>query len=249
MALSCGGLASRLAHQGVRVVAATFCTADYDGPFPLSPAAAHEHRQWQLGDQPYQHRRHEDQQAMALLGVEALHLGLPDAIYRYDPNGRPLYQGKQFLSGQPHSHDWQSFYPRVLDALHRALAVVGEDASLYCPLSIGGHVDHVIVRRAAEQIRSPEHILYYEDYPYAGKDVEALVPYLQQAGAEWQPLIIRLNEQEIQARIAAIACYRSQLEALFGDTPSGASAMPAHLRKYISRAGGERYWQRTIRPS
>jgi len=74
--LSCAGLAGRLARQGDRVIMATFCTADYEGPFALSPAAKHEHWQWQLGERPYRHRRAEDRQAADLLGAEALHLGL-----------------------------------------------------------------------------------------------------------------------------------------------------------------------------
>ncbi len=247
--LSCAGLAGRLARQGERVIIATFCTADYEGPFALSPAARHEHRQWQLGERPYHHRRAEDRQAADLLGAEALHLGLLDAIYRYDDAGQPLYEGKQFMGGRVHPHDWERFYPRVVDALRQTLEIGGDAARIYCPLSIGGHVDHVIVRRAVEQMRDPAQVSYYEDYPYAGKDADALKPYLEQAGAGWRPALIPLTDEEIERRIAAIACYRSQLLALFGELPGGAPAMPTHVKAYIARTGGERYWERTIRPS
>ncbi len=247
--LSCAGLAGRLARQGERVIIATFCTADYEGPFALSPAARHEHWQWQLGERPYHHRRAEDRQAAELLGAEALHLGLLDAVYRYDDAGRPLYEGKQFMGGRVHPHDWEHFYPRVIDALRQTLAIGGDTARIYCPLSIGGHVDHVIVRRAVEQTRDPAQVSYYEDYPYASKDAGALKPCLEQSGAGWRPALIRLTDEEIERRIAAIACYRSQLSALFGELPGGAPAMPTHVREYIARTGGERYWERTIQPS
>lgn len=249
IALSCAGLAGRLARQGRRVIMATFCTADYEGPFPLSPAAQHEHWQWQLGEQPYRHRRAEDRQAADLLGAEALHLGLLDAIYRYDDAGQPLYTGKQFMGGQVHPRDWEHFHPRVVDALRQALSVAGDAARVYCPLGIGGHVDHVVVRRAVEQVCHPAQVAYYEDYPYAGKDAGALKPYLEQAGSVWRPTLVHLTEAEVETRIAAIACYRSQLFALFGELPGGAPAMPAHVREYVGRVGGERYWERTIQPS
>ncbi len=247
--LSCAGLAGRLARQGQRVIMATFCTADYEGPFALSAAAEHEHWQWQLGERPYHQRRVEDRQAANLLGAEALHLGLLDAIYRYDDAGRPLYEGKQFMGGHVHPHDWERFYPSVIDAVRQALLVAGGDAQVYCPLSIGGHVDHVIVRRAVEQMCDPARVAYYEDYPYAGRDAGALTPYLEQAGSAWRPVLIHLIEAEVDLRIAAIACYRSQLFALFGEMPGGAAAMPEHVREYIARTGGERYWKRTIQPS
>ncbi len=249
IALSCAGLVGRLVRDGQRVIMATFCTADYEGPFALSPAAEHEHRQWQLGSRPYHYRRAEDKQAADLLGAEALHLGLLDAIYRYDDAGQPLYTGKQFMGGHVHPHDWDAFYPQVIDTVQQVLLAAGEDARMYCPLSIGGHVDHVIVRRAVEQACDPTCVVYYEDYPYAGKDAGALKPYLEQAGSAWHPVLIRLTDEEIERRIAAIACYRSQLFALFSELPGGALAMPAHVRGYIAHVGGERYWQRTIQPS
>ena len=243
--LSCAGLVCRLARQGERVVMASLCTADYDGPFPLSPSAEHEHWQWQLGDKPYQHRRVEDAQVAALLGAETLHLGLLDAIYRYDNEGRPLYEGKQFMGGHVHDHDWECFYPLVVDAVRQTLAAQADVSRVYCPLTIGGHVDHVVARRAVEQVCDPQRVTYYEDYPYAGKNPDALKPYLEQAGAVWRPVLIHLTEAEMETRIAAIACYQSQLFALFGEMPGGAQAMPEHVREYIGRVGGERYWERT----
>jgi hypothetical protein len=50
---------------------------------------------------------------------------------------------------------------------------------------------------------------------------------------------IPLTEEDIAARIEAIACYPSQLEVLFG----GAEAMPQRVRDYVTRVGGERWWQ------
>lgn len=245
IALSCGGYAGRLAGQGCDVIWAALCTADAPAGQPLSPAARHEHWQWQLGPRPYEHRRLEDAAASARLGGRSVHLGLLDAVYRHDDVGAPLYEGKQFMSGQVHPHDWTHLYPRVAEALGGLLRPLSR-ARIFCPLTLGGHVDHVIARRAVEQLCAPGQIAYYEDYPYADKDRQALAPYLSQAGegGAWRPAVVELTPQEIEARVEAIACYRSQLFALFGE----AETMPQRVREYVARVGGERYWERTEQP-
>ncbi|NJM41702.1 MAG: hypothetical protein HC853_13565, partial [Anaerolineae bacterium] len=82
-----------------------------------------------------------------------------------------------------------------------------------------------------------EQISYYEDYPYADKP-EALQRELE-ALPNAQAMQVVLSEDEIDARINAIACYPSQLFALFQQ----AETMPARVRAYIERACGERYWK------
>lgn len=237
IALSCGGYVHRLAQSGARVVTLCVCTADAPPDQALSPSAQHEHWQWQLGDQPYVERRNEDERAAAQLGAQPMHLGLLDAIYRHDGNGAPLYEGTQFIGGNVHPWDWAHMYPALLDALRPALAAL-QPARVFCPLTAGGHVDHVIVRRAIEQLCDPARIAYYEDYPYAQKDAGALAR-LVDAGA-WKPHLIELTAEEIESRIAAIALYQSQLFAVFGD----AASMPDRVRDYVRAAGGERYWER-----
>ncbi|GIV85148.1 MAG: GlcNAc-PI de-N-acetylase [Candidatus Roseilinea sp.] len=228
VALSCGGLVYRLASAGRSVTIATVCTADPPVDWPLSEAAQHEHRQWQLGDQPYQGRRAEDMHACRLLGATPLHLNLLDAIYRRDAHGAPLYTN-DFIGGAVHPYDWQAQFPQARAAL--ALLVQGA-TQVYCPLAIGGHVDHVIVRRAVESLAGQDAIRYYEDFPYADKFDQLDLP----RGCTLEQ--IALNACEVDARIRAIACYGSQLSAVFGS----AAAMPERVRGYVSRAGGERYW-------
>lgn len=237
IALSCGGYVRRLTRAGERVVMLSVCTADAPSDQVLSPSAQHEHWQWQLGDQPYVERRKEDERVAAQLGAETLHLGLLDAIYRHDGAGVPLYEGKQFIGGQVHPWDWAHMYPALLDGLRHALITL-QPARVFCPLTAGGHVDHVIVRRAVEKLCDPARVAYYEDYPYAQKDANELARLLSDKA--WKPHLIELTPDEIETRIAAIACYQSQLFAVFGD----AATMPDRVRDYVRAAGGERYWER-----
>ncbi len=225
---------SRLAAQGRPVTIATVCTADTPSVTiqPLSSAAKHVHWEWQLGDDnPYALRRAEDSAACKAMGATPLHLGLPDAVYRHDDTGAPLYTNN-FIGGDVQEHDWQHMFPRVKNALRDPIQ---RAQRVYCPLSIGGHVDHVIVRQAVEELVEAGNVSFYEDFPYADKIdwrnsgvIDGLVPSR-----------LPLSETEISARIDAIAKYPSQLFALF----EHADTMPERVRNYIAAADyTENYW-------
>ena len=56
-------------------------------------------------------------------------------------------------------------------------ALLPPDARLVAPLTLGNHVDHLVTRFAAEQLRRP--IRYYLDFPYAaehGKEIPKMLP-------------------------------------------------------------------------
>jgi LmbE family N-acetylglucosaminyl deacetylase len=233
VALSCGGFAHQLARSGERVVVATICTADTPREREFSEAANHVHREWALGDDnPYRFRREEDFEACARFGAETVHLDLHDAVYRHAPDGSPLY-AHDFIGGQVREFDWRTHYFKIVS---RLCPFVRQATRIFCPLALGGHVDHVLVRRAVESLGV--RATYYEDYPYAQRIDEGEmigdVSLLSGMQGEATPL----DEADIQARIESIACYRSQLFALFGD----AKAMPKRVREHIVSVGGERYW-------
>lgn len=238
IALSCAGHVVQLTRAGERVRIAAVCTGDTPKGVTLSEAARHVHWEWQLGeDNPYAARRDEDIAACASIGAEPLHLGFPDAVYRHDRLGEPLYT-RNFIGGAVHELDWRTTY-YALTARFRA---IGAGATrIYCPLAIGGHVDHVLVRSAAEAA-FPGGLTYYEDYPYAQKIATGVMPPqdLDALTRGLKPTLVTLTEADIAARIAVIAAYRSQQFALFDD----AATMPAKVRAYIADAGGERYWAR-----
>ncbi len=225
VALSCGGLVYRLTKGGQPVTIATVCTADHPDDQPLSPTAQLLHQRWGLGK--YAHRRAEDEQACRLLGARCVHLGLLDAIYRCDDGGAPLY-GDDLIGGPVHPYDQQTFLPQARAALAGLLAAADD---VICPLAVGGHVDHLLVRQAVESLHLLTRLRYYEDYPYAERGFA--LP------ADLAPEVISLTEEELDARLRAIACYTSQLPVLF-DTLDG---MEARVRAYSQRVGGERYWR------
>ena len=81
-------------------------------------------------------------------------------------------------------------------------------ALVLAPLGVGGHVDHVLVRTAAE--RSGAQVGYYSDFPYNQRH-PAVPAFVQRNGlveARWSRLI--------EAKAELIRAYRTQARALFG---------------------------------
>ena len=98
--------------------------------------------------------------------------------------------------------------------------------------------DHQIVRQAAEA--SGHALAYYEDFPYA-EDRQAM----QQVSMPGQARVHLelLSEQALEAKLAAIACYRSQVSTFWTD----AAHMASSVRAFAEQTGGgrlaERYWR------
>ncbi len=134
--LSVAGFLLRERRRGRRVVVATVCS---EGP-------------------GYAARRAEDRAALALLDVEARHLGFPDAPFRG-------YSGFGELIGMPDKRD----YP-VKKAVGEALdnlVVELMPRELWFPLGVGGHVDHRLCYCLAAITFRTIARTFYEDRPYA----------------------------------------------------------------------------------
>jgi hypothetical protein len=116
----------------------------------------------------------------------------------------------------------------------------GEGVTLYAPLTVGNHVDHQLTFAAALILRAQGWDLrFYEDYPYVEAE-GALATALAARGAEhWQPTVTPLDDDDVAAKIEAIARYESQLGVLFGD----AEAMRDRVRDFVIQVGGERLWR------
>ena len=135
----------------------------------------------------------------------------------------------------------------LIDEIVRALRRlrVPRDARVSLPLTAGHHVDHQIVRAAGEQwCRSQVtgrrlQIAYYEDYPYAEQPDEVTAALDQDT---LESALVELDEDALVAKVAAIACYRSQISSFFADK----AEMAARVRAYAEVVGGgqpaERLW-------
>ncbi|SDI78889.1 N-acetylglucosaminyl deacetylase, LmbE family [Frankineae bacterium MT45] len=177
----------------------------------------------------YEARRAEDIAAARSLGVEAAHLNLVEALYRRKPVPANRALGllstvvPEFAAVYP-TYRWHVSAGKVSGADDSTLRVAAEALRRYrtpgrvvvlCPLGIGGHVDHVLTRRAVEAAFAAEEIVYYADQPYAlhGGAEDRTPPHVN--AIEFR------GDQALKAE--ALRSYGTQVAALF---PQGIPELP-----------------------
>ena len=234
-------------QTGGRVVVATVCAGD-PPPGPISDYAESLHERWQAEAAPpaapaevVRARRNEDLAAMAALGAQAVHLDVPDCIYRFSQASNwPLYTSDAAIFG-PLNPSELTLVRRVATKLTNLLHGFGRH-QLFVPLGIGNHVDHQLTRRAAEVAGGI--YAYFEDYPYAATAHDASGPSVASpSGRTLTREMVHLNEANLAGRIDAMAHYVSQVSSFW---PSR-EALDAAVREFTRLTGGdapaERLWR------
>ena len=156
-------------------------------------------------------RREEDRHAAALVGASVRHFDFLDCIYRRGPDGEWLYSD---IATPPRPED-AGIPARIAESIS---AYLQPDDVLVCQLSVGSHVDHVLVRRGAEL---QGHSLRYDiDVPYIFYKPEELEP----KSSGMTQSVISITSEGLQAWKEAILAYKSQLPVLGEafDTPEKA---------------------------
>ena len=237
--LSCGGWIYQLAQNGERPIVITLFGGDRSTAAPLSDFARSLQERWQLGDDAPARRRDEDRAACDRLGCYLIHLPFADAVYRTDENDRTLYDSEEAIFGEMRE---ASIVDRVAEALRPRVRKVF-NARLVIPLTAGLHVDHVIARRAAEQLNVES--IYYEDYPYAEQPERMTHVWGLAADAadDWTSESIGLSEDALHAKIEAFLCHRSQISTFYRDDAEVTQRMRAYAELVGEGKPAERYWR------
>jgi LmbE family N-acetylglucosaminyl deacetylase len=252
--LSCGGRIWQQTQAGESVqVVTVFAGAPTD--MRLSSFAEELHTRWGHLADAVARRREEDVAALALLGAAAIHWPYADCIYRQTPDGHFPYASEEALWGVVHPGE-RGLVAELADRITGLLAS-WDDADLlmpvvYIPLGIGNHVDHQIVRRAASGVPKPavpgSRAVFYEDYPYAQdpQAVKAVLELEPRSGeAKWRAELVPLTKTALEAKVAAIACYHSQLSTFWTSPTEMATAIRAFAEQTGSDGPAERYWMRS----
>lgn len=230
-ALSCGGRIAQQTSQQEPVLIVTPMAGEPAPDLQLSAFAQELHQRWELPQAAVRARRAEDAAACHILGADYLHWAIPDCVYRHDPaTGEPCYPTWESILTSQHPAD-----DAIIAQLVQQFAQLPPADEIVVPLTAGQHVDHRLVRQAAEQAFGAERLLYYEDYPYAAETgaVDAVVrPHMQ-------PTQILLAETAVTTKTKAIWAYASQRSSFFTDWQDAL----AKIRAYADKVGGERYWR------
>lgn len=204
---SCGGLMAMQDARGEPISVLTLFAGD-PPDYRISDYAAELHARWGKAGPPIAMRRAEDRLACGRLGASVVHLDFPDAIYRLDDSGNALYPSSNSLFDPDAPEEGE-----LLEQLVQALDEIDFGAAkIYCPMGLGGHVDHRLTRRAAEKLEIQ--ILYYADMPYAARS-DKLNDLFNPQEVDW--ISVPLNSEAIDAWVAAILEYQSQLSTFWQD--------------------------------
>lgn len=221
--LSAGGLIHDQSRAGVHVEIWTV-VCGFPPAVEPSPLAQVLHFQWGFSsaEETVHKRRREDEFASMHVQAWFLHFeGFPDCIYRRDSAGQPLYPMDVFAEPHPAEADLPG---KMTEALAK---LVKPDDIVVCPLAIGGHVDHRIVRQAVEGLGRP--LLYLADVPYVLNHPEELEPATRSMKAEMHAI----SEAGIAAWLKGVGCYQSQLSTLFESPDKLKEAIEKYAREGI----------------
>ncbi len=226
-------MAAKVAQgEPVRVVNVFAGVPDYTH---LSAYAERQHTKWGRLADPVGMRRAEDEAALGPLGVRVDYWEWYDAIYRR-AGGEFVYIDHDTTFGPVHPAE-RPLVAALTERLN-ALREANSDTVFYAPLGVGGHVDHRLVRDAALDLaQEGASVLFYEDFPYVAR-WGGLDEALAEVPAHWQPVWEAID---VDAKIAAIDRYPSQLAAIFGQDD-----WRAVLRDYASALApdGDGTWER-----
>ena len=268
-ALSCGGQIATFTAAGQSVLVVTITGGDPPAEAP-SDTVRELHNRWArslaaegqtaeamgtaaLGTEAavLAQRRAEDRTALAVLGADWLHLPFLDCIYRCGPDGDALYPGPVDMFGPANPDD-----DATLAALAEALAALPPAGRVYLPLGVGGHVDHLATRRAAERVFAAP--VYYEEYPYTARPgalAAALADRPQRSQKTSEVWTVWLSATALAAKTAAVSAYASQLSSFFTGPDDLAARLADDGRRVMADAradgeiappwavGGERLWR------
>jgi LmbE family N-acetylglucosaminyl deacetylase len=264
-ALSCGGQIATLTAAGQSVLVVTITGGEPPVDDSPSDTVQQLHERWatsllvegrpgEAAELMVAQRRAEDRAALAVLGAEWLHLSFLDCIYRCGPDGDALYPGPVDMFGPPNPDD-----DATLAALAEALADLPPAGRVYLPLGVGGHVDHLATRRAAERVFAAP--VYYEEYPYTARPGALAVALadrpqrFQKTSEVWTAATVWLSAAALATKTAAVAAYASQLSSFFTGPDDLAAKLAGDGRRALADAladgetppdwavGGERLWR------
>jgi LmbE family N-acetylglucosaminyl deacetylase len=244
VALSCGGLVWEQAREGPArrgsaVEVWTVCAGGPEAGADLSAFAQELHARWETGPEAVLVRQAEDEQAIRLLGAALRSWDLPDCIYRRLPGGDWLVNNNDDL-WQPLPAGEQGVVDRLADWIVLGIGQGSSrtDTRLVSPLTLGNHVDHSLVRAAAERAaaRSGVALWYYPDYPYAANPETS---WAGKTGAGWQQACQAVSRAALAGWQEAVARYESQISTFW----SSREDLDASIEAYWQSGGGTCLWK------
>lgn len=157
----------------------------------------------------YRERVKEDKMVMNKLGVKYINLGFEEALWRrikklgtykkfigyFIPEFISIYPTFKLhiIKGHISAHDIS-----LIKLIQKKLSFIKKGDVVFCPIAIGGHIDHLIVREACKDISA--RVILWEDYPYS----------IKESSTEKNSYIIKTFPAKKSLRNKLIAMYKTQ---------------------------------------
>ncbi len=221
VAFSCGATLHALARAGCDVTLCTVFTRSIPQPRGFALACQLDKGLGPEVDYLALRRAEDDAAATALGASRVLRLELPEAPHRG-------YESAAALFGEYVARD------RVAADVAALLAPLLAACDLaFAPQGLGSHVDHrrvreAVVASAGERGSPGAGVFWYRDVPYALRHGDAPPPA---AVATLPEYVFEITEASLAAKVAACACYVTQLPFQFG----GEAGMRGSLRAFAER--------------
>lgn len=156
-------------------------------------------------------RAKEDKTAMEILGLEWEHWGMVDGGFR-EVGNVPIYSTvEELFAGNISQKD-----KGLVAFLSQKIQKVAKDYDVFvCPMGIGNHVDHLIVKKSLMQVVGSSKVFFYFDAPYFFKpgmwfkSFCLFVRFLPNVSIIWLS----------QIKLRALQNYISQFRLLFKRKP------------------------------
>lgn len=211
---SAGQLLSLLQLQKSAKVINVFTRAG-DSPYTLSSKRFLKLCGYADAESLYKERIKEDKQVFRKLGISSINLGYSEALFRkkkksnnyfsaFIPEIRSIYPTyySHVVGGRVSKFD-ANLEEKIAARLKNV--ITKPKVILFCPLGVGRHVDHIIVRRACEKL--DQKIIYWWDFPYS-------VPQnITDLSRGMQSCTLAGN---VQSKEKLMRMYKSQVKAIFG---------------------------------
>ncbi len=208
--LSCGQLIIELLKKNADITVVTIFTKAK--PNTVSPQGKQFLKQcgYKTSGKLFRDFNLEDKRVLGYLKAKCIHLGFTDAAWRTTGVGDPIYQNSDIqFSGSVSVCD-KKLIKDVSQEIKSIINKLRGKTLVFAPLSVGGHVDHVITKKALEKINIPT--IYWKDYPYC-LDKNLIKQYFLKNKNEI--IYLKLNVLNHRSKNRLIMFYKSQQKSLF----------------------------------
>ncbi|OQY34649.1 MAG: hypothetical protein B6243_05370 [Anaerolineaceae bacterium 4572_5.2] len=225
---SAGGLIYEQTQTSVPVEIWTIMSG-FPNDAELTKFAKSLHKRWgtSSAEETIRIRRAEDERAADIVGAKTRHFNFLDCMYRRGPNGEALYNNS---FAQLHTTE-MDLPKQIANAISKHLQP--EDI-LVCQLALGGHLDHIVVRKAAKLLERS--LFYSADFPYLLNTKPQKLWWKTIGLKEFDQSI---SETGLLSWLEAARAYASQIGVTFKTT----ELMQEKLTAYWMKRKGIRIWK------